>query len=167
MRRNTAEENSEIVVESAAVPLGEAPILGVWIFGMLLILLLATPAALAEPAALALLDDDAPIGVAAGVAAISETPPAQPVPVSMDSLLEISGLSRYRFRTDAQIADELIAAAVDRGTNPELVPLSAFRKRRSDLFRAERPLEIGDQEMLIRLRLRAKARKAMSVEVHF
>ena len=163
MRRNTAEENSEIVVESAAAPLGEATIFGVWILGMLLSLLLASPAALAEPAALALIDDDEPIGLAAK----TETPRAQPVSVSMDSLLEIPASSRYRFRTDAQIADEFIAAAVDRGTNSDPKPLSAFRKRRSDLFRAERPVEIGDQEMLIRLRLRAKSRKAVSVELHF
>ena len=99
----------------------------------------------------------------AAIAAVGAVP--QPAFTSLDTLLAIPGLSA--FRSDAQVADESIAAAVERGTNPDLEKLSAFRKRSNDLFRAERPVEIGEQEMLLRLRLRAKARRAMSVELRF
>ena len=36
-----------------------------------------------------------------------------------------------------------------------------------DLFRTDGVLEIARREMLVRLRVRAKARRAMSVEVKF
>ncbi len=160
MRRQIKQDDPLTVAPAAAASVGEALICGAGILGTLAILLLASRAALAEPAGPAPFDDR-PVLAVANVEAL-RVPPAL---VSMDTLLEIPGLSLLR--SEAQIADESIAAAVERGTNSDLKPLSAFRKRRSDLFRAERPVEIGEQEMLIRLRLRAKARKAMSVELHF
>ena len=63
--------------------------------------------------------------------------------------------------------DEVLAVAVARGPTPELEPKKPFRKRSIDLFRTERRVEIGNSEMLVRLRLRAKIRKAMSVELRF
>ena len=67
--------------------------------------------------------------------------------------------------TAAERTDAFLAEAVARGSNP-LRP-SAFRKRTIDLFRTEREVEIGEQEMLLRLRLRAKTRETMSVELRF
>jgi len=67
----------------------------------------------------------------------------------------------------APTTDEVLAAAVARGSNPALEPKKPFRKRSADLFRTERPVEIGDAQMVLRLRLRAKSREAMSVELHF
>ncbi len=73
------------------------------------------------------------------------------------------GPSSWRPRT----TDEILAAAIARGTNRDLEPLNAFRKRSRDLFRTERPVSIGNAEMLLRLRLRAKAKRAVSVELRF
>ncbi len=157
MRRQIKQDDPLTVAPAAAASVGEALICGAGILGTLVILLLASRAALADPTPF----DERAVLVAANVEALRVAPAL----VSMDSLLEIPGLSLLP--SEAQIADESIAEAVERGTNSDLDPLSAFRKRRSDLFRAERPVEIGEQEMLIRLRLRAKARKAMSVELHF
>jgi hypothetical protein len=42
-----------------------------------------------------------------------------------------------------------------------------FQARSSDLFRSDHPVEIGEQAMLLRLRLRARTREAMSVELRF
>ncbi|GEM_PF-3121569 len=67
--------------------------------------------------------------------------------------------------TAAERTDAFLAEAVARGSDP-LRP-SAFRKRNIDLFRTERPVEIGEHEMLLRLRLRAKTRETMSVELRF
>lgn len=68
--------------------------------------------------------------------------------------------------TPAQ-TDAAIAAAVSRGLESELQKKSGFRKRNSDLFRARRAVELGNQDMEVRLRLRAKARNAMAVELRF
>ena len=84
---------------------------------------------------------------------------------ALETLLVVP--TRHDHRSDAEIADAEIAAAVERGTNPELVKKSAFRKKNLDLFRTEREVEIGEQEMLLRLRLRAKSRETMSVELRF
>ncbi len=157
MRRQIKQDDPLTVAPAAAASVGEALICGAGILGTLVILLLASRAALADPTPF----DERAVLVVANVEALRVAPAL----VSMDSLLEIPGLSLLR--SEAQIADESIAEAVEQGTNSDLNPLSAFRKRRSDLFRAERPVEIDEQEMLIRLRLRAKARKAMSVELHF
>ena len=73
------------------------------------------------------------------------------------------GPSSWRPRT----TDEILAAAIARRTNRDLEPLNAFRKRSRDLFRTERPVSIGNAEMLLRLRLRAKAKRAVSVELRF
>jgi hypothetical protein len=66
-----------------------------------------------------------------------------------------------------QTPDEALAAAVALGTNSDLVPPNPFRKRNRDLFRTERPITIRNADMLLRLRLRAKARRAVSVELRF
>ena len=66
-----------------------------------------------------------------------------------------------------QTIDEALADAVARGSNPDLEPKNPFRKRSLDLFRTEQPVSIGNADMLLRLRVRAKLREAMSVELHF
>ena len=63
--------------------------------------------------------------------------------------------------------DEALAIAVAQGNNPDLERKNPFRKRSRDLFRTERPVTIGNADMLLRLRLRAKLRRAMSFEVRF
>ena len=176
MRRSPTSQNPEIVVKAAIVPVREASVFWAGLFGTLLILLFAGRAAFAESAAfvaiqsVAAIQGDAvqistaPNGPNPGTQKLA-SPPDEPVSRSLDSLLDIPGLTL--FRSEAEIADESIAAAVNRGTNPDLKRLSGFRKKSTDLFNTERQVEIGDQEMLVRLRVRAKARKAMSVEVKF
>ncbi len=66
-----------------------------------------------------------------------------------------------------QTIDEALADAVASGSNPDLEPKNPFRKRSLDLFRTEQPVSIGNADMLLRLRVRAKLREAMSVELHF
>lgn len=169
MRRLSTGQNSGIVVESAAA-LAVREILIPWlgVFATLSILFLASRGALAEtaapdplPNAVAIASDAQPTPAMAAVKAERARPEAG----SLDALLAIRGPSPLR--SPAQLADESIAAAVERGTNTDLLPRSAFRRRNNDLFRTERPLAIGEQEMLIRLRVRAKMREAMSVEVQF
>ena len=59
------------------------------------------------------------------------------------------------------------ADRVGPGTGPPAARVSGFRKRSTDLFRTDRAVEIGQREMLLRLRLRAKSRETMSVELRF
>ena len=66
-----------------------------------------------------------------------------------------------------QEEDEAIAAAIRSGARDRPTRLSGFRQRNVDLFRSEHPVEIGEQEMLLRLRLRARSRETMSVELRF
>jgi hypothetical protein len=63
--------------------------------------------------------------------------------------------------------DEELAVAVALGPAPKLEPKKAFRKRSNDLFRTDRPVEIGNRQMVLRVRLRAKSRETMSVELRF
>lgn len=94
--------------------------------------------------------------------------PRTPAPSrTLDELLIVRVPRDNDRRSDAERADESIAAAVELGSNRDLVRPSAFRKRSADLFRTEREVEINDQEMLLRLRLRAKSRETMSVELRF
>lgn len=110
-----------------------------------------TPAANGEPAALSP-GAEAPV-------------PAAPAARDLDRLLLVP--ATHARRDDARSADEAIAAAVRLGNGDRYVPQSGFRKRNLDLFRSEHPVEIGQQEMLLRLRLRARTRDAMSVELRF
>lgn len=92
-------------------------------------------------------------------------PNEERLPTSLVKLLRVPqfGASSWQALT----TDELLAAAVATGTNADLEPLNPFRKRKRDLFVSERPVSIGNTEMLLRLRVRAKARRAMSVELRF
>lgn len=163
--------------------------------GMVLALLLGAPNALAEPAEDALdrarprtavsvsadltsLADAAASHDAALEASVLATllddadaaidlPPAtgDASRVALAKLLFVRdlGASSWRPRT----TDEILAAAVARGTNSALVPRNAFRKRSRDLFRTERSVSIGETDLLLRLRVRAKASEAVSVEIRF
>lgn len=96
----------------------------------------------------------------------AETPAAAPaIAPELDELLFVPGARRDSWR--ARTTDEAIADAVALGTNPDLEPRNPFRKRSRDLFRTERPVTIGRQELLMRLRLKAKASEAVSVEFRF
>ncbi|MFK7895097.1 MAG: hypothetical protein AB8G23_04630 [Myxococcota bacterium] len=66
-----------------------------------------------------------------------------------------------------QDADATIAAAVAEGSRPDLEPRKPFRKKNFDLFRTEHEVQIMRNDMLLRLRLRAKSRETMSVELRF
>jgi hypothetical protein len=93
----------------------------------------------------------------------------------LDALLSSPPAARLRDLTVArslarpQTTDEAIAEAVARGTNPDLLKKKrgGFRKHNNDLFRAERPVEFMDREMIVRLRLRAKRSEPVSVELKF
>lgn len=78
-------------------------------------------------------------------------------------LLRDFGVSFWK----AESTDEILAAAIAIGSTPDLEPQNPFRKRKRDLFLKERPVSIGRAEMLLRLRLRAKTRKAVTVELRF
>lgn len=67
----------------------------------------------------------------------------------------------------AQETDAAIAAAVSRGTAKELVRPNPFRKKSSDLFRTQRAVQLGNQDLVVRLRLKPKTREVMAVEVRF
>jgi hypothetical protein len=162
------------------------------LLAMVLLLLFAAPATIAETPRSIDFDGIAPPAAMALLALAAEIPAeipdqvAQPDspsdrsaapdhPVVLDhselrpSILE--GLLTLRSSTTRppppRSTDELIAAAVGLGTNPDLERRNPFRKRKRDLFRAERPVSIGNTDMLVRLRLRAKARRAMSIEFRY
>lgn len=161
MRRRTARHSRISITRTATAEAHGARLASTGLVGivgvvLLLSLMLAREGA-AEPAALAstALELEMPV-----LTKIEPTPAA--------ALLEPLLVVRHaHFRSQAEIADESIAAAVALGTNPDLEKKSAFRKKSTDLFRTEREVEIGQQEMLVRLRLRAKKRETMSVEVRF
>lgn len=98
-------------------------------------------------------------------------PPALALPAAklqrlrdLDALLAVRGGSTP---ITARQTDAAIAAATARGHVKDLERPQPFRKKSTDLFRTQREVQIGNQEMLVRLRLRAKTRNAMSVEVRF
>jgi hypothetical protein len=98
----------------------------------------------------------------------AHVPPAarEPSIVALEELLFMrnSGVNPWQPET----ADEALAVAVANGSSPDLEPRNPFRKRSTDLFRTDfHPVSIGRAEMLMRFRLRAKSRNAVSVEVRF
>ena len=90
--------------------------------------------------------------------------PAESAPRSIDDLLSVPDSD---FIWDGDATDEDLAAAVTLGNDPDLERRNPFRKHSFDLFRSEHPLVIGQKEMVVRFRVRAKQRKAMSVELKF
>lgn len=109
--------------------------------------------AVAEPASIYTLDD------------LDDAPGAR---LSRDkSLVNLLAVPVPDYVWDTDSTDSDLAAAVDAGNDPDLEKRNPFRKRKFDLFRTERQLEIGQAEMLLRLRVRAKMRKAVSFELHF
>lgn len=194
-RRETAEIFPRPVATAMARPTMRAPRIGlIALVGMLLVLLLGSGTLRAEPAdALAgalphvaapliaavtfspdraesaeSADDaaDAPAVPGAAKAAV-DVPPgaADPSRAALAELLIVRGSGVGSWKP--QTTDEVLAAAVANGTNPDLEPRNPFRRRSRDLFRTERPVSIGNADMLLRLRLRAKTRKAVSVELRF
>lgn len=98
----------------------------------------------------------------------ADVPPveAQPSSVALEELLSMRnpGSNQWPYTS----ADEVLAIAVANGSNPDLEPRNPFRKRSTDLFRTNFvPVSVGRAEMLMRFRLRAKSRNAVSVEVRF
>ena len=63
--------------------------------------------------------------------------------------------------------DESLAAAVGLGNDPSLEPRNPFQKRSTDIFRTQRWVQVGQRDLLLRLRVRAKSTNTMSVEVKF
>jgi hypothetical protein len=94
-------------------------------------------------------------------------PPAEePSGILPEELFFTSSLGARPWRR--LTTDEALAVAVSHGTNPDLKSRNPFRKRSSDLFKTNfRQIKIGRAEMLMRLRLRAKASEAISVELRF
>jgi len=123
----------------------------------------------APPAAIQLsetLSPEEPVLPVVATPVVDEIVVAAPaIPPNLEELLFVPGARRDSWRP--QTDDEVIADAVALGTNPDLEPRNPFRKRSRDLFRTERPVTIGRQELLMRLRLKAKASEAVSVEFRF
>jgi hypothetical protein len=71
----------------------------------------------------------------------------------------------FIWRADRTDAD--LAYAVTLGNDPDLEKRSPFRKKNFDLFRSQHPLTMGERDMLLRFRVRAKARNAVSIELHY
>lgn len=157
-------------------------------------LMFATRAALAEPSDVAMLASLAasPAALAPVVAeeetgtlgssGFPEATPAftvpaadEPLPTTIRPLVAVPayGLEALlALRTAPSVpaaadTDAAIAAAVAEGSRPDLEQKPAFRKKNFDLFRTEREVEILRNDMLLRLRLRAKSRETMSVELRF
>ena len=163
MRRDTSRQNSTCIARAAAAPEHRTKLAWLGSFGLLLILLMTSRMAMADPARR---DPSVAVSTAALLAVHVDPPKPRLVrETSMNDLLVVPHETHYQ--SDAELADMWIAAAVARGTNPDLVRASAFRKRSNDLFRTEREVEIGERKMLVRLRLRTAMRRAMSVEVRF
>ncbi len=117
--------------------------------------------------------EDAPTTLAStssgGVPASAPTLPAASV-TRLQRLRELDALLAVRSSSapiTARQTDEAIAAAAARGLAKELEKPQPFRKKNIDLFHTQRAVQLGNQEMLLRLRLRAKTRNAMSVELRF
>lgn len=98
-----------------------------------------------------------------------ETQAAAKAPLSgpvheLDDLLAVRAtpVAHLSAKTDATIA-----AAVAEGSRPDLEKKKPFRKKNFDLFRTEHEVQIMRNDMLLRLRLRAKSRETMSVELRF
>ena len=103
------------------------------------------------------------------MAIVAEAPAAGLAPEvrrlrELDALLAVRGGLAPATSSDT---DAAIAAAAVRGNDKALERPNGFRKKNTDLFRTQRELQIGNQELLVRLRLRAKSRNAMSVELRF
>ncbi len=100
---------------------------------------------------------------------VAETPSATRQPISVP-VRELGALLAVRATSAAYLAaktDAKIAAAVAEGSRPDLEPKKSFRKKNFDLFRTEHEVQILRNDMLLRLRLRAKSRETMSVELRF
>ncbi len=82
----------------------------------------------------------------------------------LDALLTVPDPT-YIWLGDTTDAD--LVYAVGLGNDPDLEKRNPFRKHNFDLFRTERPLVIGQQEMLLRFRVRAKSKNTMSIELRF
>lgn len=133
----------------------------------------ASSAQTATVAALALVNDAPRSGLAVGLLParpVRSSPPAEPATSmigrvrALDTLLAVRG---GRAGLSAGQTDASLAAAVARGSNRDLERRSGFQRRSNDVFRAQRSLQVGDEELVVRLRLRAKKRDTMSVEVRF
>lgn len=95
-----------------------------------------------------------------------------PIPADESSVAALEELLYMRIFGESAwkpaTLDEALAVAVANRASPDIKSRSAFRKRSRDLFRTDfRQVKIGRAEMLMRLRLRAKSRNAISVEVRF
>lgn len=139
-----------------AMPRGLSAHRGLWALGLAVVLTVAGTAA-ADPAS------PSPPPEAATPAS-----PALISPVGLRSLDRLLVVPSVRDEpTAAERTDAFLADAIARRGGDRRVATTGFRKRNIDLFRAERPVEVGQQEMLLRLRLRAKSRETMSVELRY
>lgn len=138
---------------------------------LVVLLVCSSQECLAEPGESLSVPPEQSLAALASTIDVADAVPARPRrsprrEPEIDALLAVRGtsasVSARELATDAAIAD-----AVERGNPRELERKKPFRKKSTDLFRSEREIQIGDEEMLVRLRLRAKTRNAMSVELRF
>jgi hypothetical protein len=150
--------------------LSRAALTALLLIGLSAALATSPPSAMAEPASMVALHSAEPVGRtehagAIGSVVLVETPRIEAdADRSLDALLAVP-TTRYVHVSES--TDEALAAAVRKGNDPGLERPNPFRKRKIDLFRSEHPLAIGENEMLLRLRIRSKMSKAVSVELRF
>ncbi len=60
-----------------------------------------------------------------------------------------------------------LADAIDLGPTGEVEPENPFLNRKMELFRAVHPVSIGNSDLLVRFRVRAKLRETMSLDFLF
>jgi hypothetical protein len=96
--------------------------------------------------------------------------PSAPLTTKVRRLRELEALLAVRgglAPVTASETDAAIVAATARGNDASLERPQPFRKKNTDLFRTQRAVHFADQDMQVRLRLRAKSRNAVSVELRF
>ena len=86
-------------------------------------------------------------------------------PAAVEGFWRVRDVDRQGIALRTQV--DAMTASFTRQPGEQVVKPSGFRKRSADLFRAQRDVKIGHQEMQVRLRLRAKSRNAISVELRF
>jgi hypothetical protein len=90
-----------------------------------------------------------------------------PVEVGLRSLDDLLTVPDPVYIWHGDTTDSDLAYAVALGNDPDLEKRNPFRKHNFDLFRSEHPVVVGQSEMVVRFRVRAKSKNTMSVELRF
>ena len=136
---------------------------------LMVLLVCASRESLAENGVSVAMAGNATVSTLASTAARFDTA-VSPVRIPEPRLRDLDLLLAVRSAptsVTARETDAAIAAAVARGNDKRLERPKPFRKKSNDLFRSQREVHFGDEELLVRVRVRPKTRNAMSVELRF